>query len=95
MEGGADKSNFVAIDDFEQFLPRSDQLGRVALIALESDLHAVVALEELDLMLRIATFLYLLEKVLAVQPHHFDWIQLHSHFTIPFLGHTNYYLDYN
>lgn len=66
VEGCADKSNFVAIDDFEQLLSRSDKVSWISLAPLESDIDAVVALEELDLILWIATFFYLLEKMLAV-----------------------------
>ena len=95
VEGSANKSDFVAIDDFEQLLSCPDEVSWVTLAALESDLDSVVALEELDLILWIATFFYLLEKMLAVQPHHLHRIQLHRHFPIPFLRHTNYYLDYN
>ena len=95
MEGSVYKSNFVAIDDFEQLLSRLDQVSRVTFVALESDLHSVVALEELDLILWIATFFYLLEKMLTMQPYHLHRIEINRHFTIPFLRHTNYYLDYN
>ena len=44
---------------------------RVALIALEADLHSIIILVEFDLgMAEVAGLFDLLEEVLAVQPDH-------------------------
>ena len=55
---------------------------RVALVALEPDLHSVIILVELDLGLtQVAGLLDLLEEVLAMQPHHLDGVQLYAYFS--------------
>lgn len=47
---------------------------------LQLYLHPAIILEELYLVLaQVAVFLYLLEEVLAVQPHHLHRVQLHCH----------------
>lgn len=63
---------------------------RVALAALEPDLHAIIILVELDLGLaQVAGLFDLLEEMLAMQPHHLNGVELHAYLAQLLVGHEN------
>lgn len=83
----------VAIYHFCQLLTRPQQIIRVSLAPLESNLDSAVILKKFDLVLPWNTVLFnLLEQVLTVQPYHFNRVELYSHFSKFLIRHTNYYL---
>ena len=93
MKGCVHESNLVVVHDFEKLLFGLIKVFRVLLfiVILKSYFNSAVIFEKFYFVaLTLRVFLYLLEKVLTMQPDHLYRTQINTYFLNFFICHTNF-----